>query len=296
MSFNISSIVIYSYNGDQRVLKFNTSGLNVLTGESRTGKSSIIDIIDYCFGRGECYVAEGVIRQHVSWFAVELQKGEDVLFIARRNPGPTQNTSPDIYIRRGEFSNPPLYTELVKNIAEEGLIPLLSQFAGISETEHRPISGTRLPLKATIKHSMFLCIQNQNEIDSRDRLFHRQADQFIPQAIKDTIPYFLGAVDETHFIKQAKLDVARQELRNLENQVYSRKQAVENSIQRVRRFINDAKRVGIIETTFESTEVPVLITALRRATEVNAEFSTSISDSGETILITLGKLLNNNLG
>lgn len=283
MSFTINSITIYSYNGEQRTLKLNRSGLNIITGKSRTGKSSLIDIIDYCFGRGECYVAEGVIRQYVSWFAVEIQKDEDVLFIARRNPGSTLNTSPDIYIRRGVFEEPPIYPELDKNITEEGLTPLLSKFSGISENEHRPITGTRLPLRATIKHAMFLCIQDQNEIDSRDRLFHRQAEPFIPQAIKDTLPYFLGAVDETHFIKQAELDVARQELRTLEAKLQARKQTVESSIQRVRRFINDGKRVGIVDATFESTEVPILIETLKNAISTKITSSAVFSDSGETV-------------
>ena len=283
MSFTINSITIYSYNGEQRTVTFNKSGLNIITGKSMTGKSSLIDIIEYCFGRGECQVAEGTIRQHVSWFAVEIENDDDVLFIARRNPGPTLGTSPDIYIRRGAFDAPPLYPDLQKNIAEEGLTPLISQFAGIAENEHRPISGTRRPLRATIKHALFLCIQDQNEIDSRERLFHRQADDFIPQAIKDTLPYFLGAVDEDHFIKQAELDVARNELRALEAERLAQSQATENSIQRVRRFINDGKRVGIIDETFESTDASVLIEALKSAVSMDVSSATVFSDSGRTI-------------
>ena len=100
MSFAINSITIYSFSGELRTVTFKCSGLNIITGQSQTGKSALIDIIDYCFGRAECYVAEGVIRQHVSWFGVEIQNRNDVLFIARRNPGPTRRTSPDIYIRR----------------------------------------------------------------------------------------------------------------------------------------------------------------------------------------------------
>ena len=56
MSFNINSITIYSSDGDQRRVTFKRSGLNIVTGQSKTGKSSLIDIIDYCLGRSECYV------------------------------------------------------------------------------------------------------------------------------------------------------------------------------------------------------------------------------------------------
>ena len=90
MSFTLRSVSVYSTSGECRIVKFRKSGLNILTGWAKTGKSSIIDILDYCFGRSECYVAEGVIRQHVSWYGVEIENKKDVLFIGRRNPGSRQ--------------------------------------------------------------------------------------------------------------------------------------------------------------------------------------------------------------
>ena len=72
MSFTISAIVLYSHVGEKRVLKFRQHGLNVVTGNSKTGKSAIIDIVDYCLGRGSYNVAEGEIRRKVSWFGLHL--------------------------------------------------------------------------------------------------------------------------------------------------------------------------------------------------------------------------------
>jgi hypothetical protein len=68
----------------------------VLTGASKTGKSAIIDIVDYCTGRSECNVADGVIRKHVGWYAILFQLREGQIFIARRNPELGEKTSPDI--------------------------------------------------------------------------------------------------------------------------------------------------------------------------------------------------------
>lgn len=50
MSMIIGAIILYSHSGAQRELTFKTSGLNIITGDSKTGKSAIIDIIDYCLG------------------------------------------------------------------------------------------------------------------------------------------------------------------------------------------------------------------------------------------------------
>ena len=174
MSFTLRSVSVYSISGECRTVTFRSFGLNILTGRAKTGKSSVIDILDYCFGRSECYVAEGVIRQHVSWFGVEIENKDDVLFIGRRNPDFGKRTSPDIHIRRGRHDGPPEYADLHKNTTEEALIRLLTRFAGIAENENRPLMGTRRPLQATIRHALFLCFQKQDEIASRDRLFHRQ--------------------------------------------------------------------------------------------------------------------------
>jgi len=42
----ISSIHIYSHDGQQRNLRFKVNGLNVITGRSSTGKSALSEIID----------------------------------------------------------------------------------------------------------------------------------------------------------------------------------------------------------------------------------------------------------
>ena len=276
MSFTLRSVILYSKSGECRIVKFHRSGLNILTGWAKTGKSSIIDILDYCFGRSECYVAEGVIRQHVSWFGVEIENKNDVLFVGRRNPDLGKRTSPDIHIRRvlhpavlrlrrrapdqrrRQYKGPPEYADLHRNTTEDALIRLLTRFTGIAENENRPLTGTRGPLQATVRHALFLCFQKQDEIASRDRLFHRQGEEYIPRAIKDTIPYFLGAVDEEHFLRQNELDDARLSLRQLEARHEAMKSDDDRTHARIRRFVLDARRVGLVNEDFEPVDVELV--------------------------------------
>jgi hypothetical protein len=284
MSMSIGSVVLYSQTGETRILPFKPGSLNVITGDSKTGKSAIIDIIDYCMGRSHCNVAEGVIRRSVSWFAIELVNGKDALFIARKNPGPGTDTGGDIYLRRGAYDAPPAFSELQKTIVESELVSLLSRLVGISENEHRPNSGTRPPLAATIRHALFLCFQKQDEIDNRDRLFHRQGDQFIPQAIKDTFPYFLGAVDEQHFLRQNELDLAREALKILEQRAAQSRDQQNVDFSRIRRLIDDGKRVGIIASNFEPVAIDIsgALSVLDQASKTEL-LSSSIPDFGATV-------------
>lgn len=80
----IKAIVLYGFNGKRRVLDLKTGTVNIITGRSKTGKTAIADIIDYCFCSDNCNIAEGVIREKVEWFALQLIHDNEFIFIARK--------------------------------------------------------------------------------------------------------------------------------------------------------------------------------------------------------------------
>lgn len=286
MSLQIAKIVLYSRTGDVRELKFNLDGLSVLTGASKTGKSAIIDIVDYCTGRKECNIADGVIRKHVGWYALLLQLDQEQVFLARRNPDPGEKTSPDMFIARGKsIANPP-FESLKKNITTDAVEATLAAVAGISENEHRPLTPTRDPLKANIRHALLLCFQDQNDIDSKRRLFHRQDEDFIPQAIKDTLPYFLGAVDEDALLKQSLLDQARRQLRQIERRAKDGRLSAIEEFPRGRRLLEDAQRVGLVS---ERTHVldDELVDALQAVTKGDREPVALLGPDAEELILGL---------
>lgn len=267
MTIQISKIILNNYEGDLRELTFRTGAFNILTGASKTGKSALIDIIDYCTGRGECYVAEGVIRRHVAWFSVLFQLGDSQIFVARRNPGPGERTSGDVHLERGRDITPPSLAALHKNTTVDAVEKFLAAAVGISENEHRPPVGqTRAPLEANIRHALVFAFQDQDEIDSKKVLFHRQQDNFIAQSIKDTLPYFLGAIDEDRLLKQAQLDAARRQLRQLERQLREADDLDTSSFPRARGLFEEAKQVGLIDERLTASTYGSVIAALRDAT------------------------------
>ena len=62
----IQNIILYKDAENKRVLTFETGKVNIITGESKSGKTAIINIIDYCLGSKDCKIADGVIRDNVS--------------------------------------------------------------------------------------------------------------------------------------------------------------------------------------------------------------------------------------
>lgn len=282
MSFTIRAIVIYSHTGVQRIVRFNAHGLNIITGKSKTGKSAIIDIVDYCLGRGSFNVAEGAIRKKVAWFGLHIAKGSDDVFIARDNPGPGAGTGSKVYFQRGVIESYPSLETISKNTTEASLKEFVTRFAGIDENEHRPQWGTRKPLEANISHALLLCFQKQNTIASQDQLFHRMNEDWLPQSLKDTLPYFLGAVDESHFLLMAELDELQRRLKTLEATESKQLQAVEVSRSRVTRVLNEGKKVGLVTQDYQAVDDTVF-TYLAAVAEYPMDDADLIPDFGETI-------------
>lgn len=211
MTLQIRAISIYSRDGERRDVSFKLGALNIVTGASKTGKSALLDIVDYCWGRGECTVAEGEIRRGVSWFVVHLDNDGEGILLARKNPGPAGKSSDEIFFARGIEELPADPADFHKNITADGLKSQLSAILGISENIHIPDEGaTRQPLEASSRHAIFFCLQAQDVIANRRLLFHRQGESsWVQQAIRDSMPYFLGAVDEIIFSRLSAIKKPR---------------------------------------------------------------------------------------
>jgi hypothetical protein len=102
----------------------------------------------------------------------------------------------------------------------KGATTTLTSWIGVRDNAHEPLTGQRRPaLSATVRHALALCLQQQDEITSKKHLFHGANDHWFAQALKDTLPYFLGAVDDDHVRKQGELRRLREQLRGVERRI-----------------------------------------------------------------------------
>ena len=85
MNFYISKIKLWFRNGIQpRTIEFFNDKVNVITGASSTGKSSILKIIDYCLLQDPCNIVHDVINESVSWYGLLFYKNEHPYTIIRK--------------------------------------------------------------------------------------------------------------------------------------------------------------------------------------------------------------------
>jgi len=179
----ISSIHIYSHDGQQRNLRFKVNGLNVITGRSSTGKSALSEIIEYCMGRSSFNVPEGVIRDKVSWFAVIYQFENEQVLVAKPTPTAGGASCSTAMMRRGSQLQAPSFKELAVNTDDDAIVELLSRLLGIPENRTDvALEQSRDSYDANIKHTFYYLFQKQDLVANKTQLFYRQNEQFQPQS------------------------------------------------------------------------------------------------------------------
>lgn len=265
----ILQILLYGRNGKRRVVALRPNRVNIISGDSKTGKSALLDIIDFCLGRRSCNVAAGVIRDHVTWFALLLDLDGSQAFIARPNPdAATGWTNSDCVWQQGVEVRPPATaSELRPNVSLEGLVDQLDAALGIVPNEHIPEGdAARPPLRASVKHAKFFCFQDQHEVNARGLLFHRQNDNNgqVALAIRDTLPYFLGAVADTTLGHRQMLKDARRDLRRLAGDEAERAAVAGEVGVRARTLLAEATEVSLVDADADGSPLDLLAAVSRR--------------------------------
>jgi hypothetical protein len=251
----ILEIVLYGRNGAKRVIPFRTGEINIITGRSHTGKSALIPIVSYCLGGDSFNIPEGKIVEAVAWFGLLLQFGESRVFVARANPYPGRASTSTAFIDRAVDGSPPV-APTSANTSIEAFEDALSKLVGIGANLHfPPVTSTRLPLAANIRHALIYCFQHQTEVATNQTLFHRQAVDFVGQAIKDTLPYFLGAIREDQLSIEEQLATAKRALRLLEVRQHENVLVEGTGVSKATGLIAEAIRVGILSDSPSPSEM-----------------------------------------
>lgn len=285
MIFQILNIIVYGTNKEKRSIDLKPNSVNIITGKSGTGKSAITHIVDYCLGRKECYVPlKPIIKRNVSWYAIRLKTSTGEIFIARKNPDVGKESSEDIYFIRGSRIALPDADELVKNSNLETLNILLSQALGISDYSREVEPGqTRKTGNADIGKALFYCFQGQTEIDDNNFLFHRQGEPFIPQSIKDYLPFFLGAITDDYIQGKEELRKLKRKLKVLEGKVSENERLRGNNFEQAYALINEAKNIDLIPQSVSLPETWQQIGAMLKEA-LSKRIENEVDDPDETLL------------
>lgn len=286
----IQNIILYKDAEHNRVLTFETGKVNIITGESKSGKTAIINIVDYCLGSKDCKIADGVIRDNVQWFAITVVFNNDEQYvIARLNPNVRNaNTITEIYIENVDKGVIPEFKSLHANSNIIALKDFLSKKIGIAENLQVAENNTRDSLEVNFKHARLFCFQPQTLIAQQDYLFYKQTEPFVPQAIKDSLPYFLGAIREDSLKIEQEIAQKKRILNRLVRTKNEAEKIYSDGISMAFALIEEAKEYGLLQKGLEVSSISEALAVLN--TIKDWEYNSSeISVNGENS--TLKKLI-----
>lgn len=118
-------------NAESKSYFFLPNKVNVITGDSTTGKTSFWNIIDYCLLSGKVTVPTEIIDR-VLWFGIRFTINEKEISLVRKTPS-KGSVSSDVFFNLGSFPDKP---ESNKEIAE--IKTILDEEFGITDSLRFP--------------------------------------------------------------------------------------------------------------------------------------------------------------
>lgn len=256
------AIGLYSHDGELRSLRFRPGKLNVISGISRTGKTELVKIIDYCAGRKKPSLAVGPITHKVAWFTA-LFAAPDGRRVLVARPQPSGESSTVAMVAFGsDVDLPEDGRELETNATSSSVRGALDDLLGLGAYDIDQHGGSRERLRASVSHAIQFCLQSQTELISPEHLFHRGEDPDVARDFEDLFPYFLGAVDEELIAAKRRAAELRRKIRNVEAQVQRIEARAELDATRDRALIAEAVRLDMADSDPSDEDPRTILTSI----------------------------------
>jgi hypothetical protein len=206
MFFQLRKLILWPrIDAAPRVLEFRPREVNVISGASKTGKSAVIPIIDYCLGADKCTIPVGIIRENCSWFGIVVDTIEGQKFLARREPGEQQSTGDMVLIEGPDFEIPPRIEGKTTNVDE--VKDKLNRLAGLTNLDFDPGAEATFRSHPSFRDLMAFTFQPQNIVANPNVLFFKADTTEHREKLKTIFPYILGAI--TGAVLQARYELDR---------------------------------------------------------------------------------------
>lgn len=224
MKSYIKSIIIFNKNGEKRVVPLE-QGVNIITGESKTGKSALVEIIDYCLCSTRCTIPKGIITDFSHLYTLVMAIGDNTYVIARYNwdDGGKMHFSKeakDFEPKNLELSYFDKKPTLSYKNAKDEIECALGLFVTNMVTDDDKQSK-----KASLRNMVSYLFQHQNLMASKFALFYRFSDFYKRKDVIDQFPVFAGMIGQEYYSDLIQLNTLKAQLK----QKYKKQRANEKS-------------------------------------------------------------------
>jgi hypothetical protein len=291
MRFEIIKVILWPKDPTRRIriVEFAPGRLNIISGVSRTGKSAIIPIIDYCLGSDRCTIPTGVIRRTTAWFGVLVQTPEGQKLFARREPELQQATDDMFVAESPGVLDIPLAVS--KNATRDSVKQRLDQLAGLTKLNFSPDDPEGGLGRPSFRDLVSFLFQPQNIVANPNVLFYKADTIEHKQKLRSILPYVLGAISAETLAKRHQLQQVQRELRRKEQELAVVQSISERWRATAQARLAEARDLGLL--TSDSSSQPdhqTILQTLRQVTTANRPDVNVTSDSLKEGIEELNKL------
>jgi len=225
MKLFIHSVIVWpeDIQLEPRVVPFDVDQVSIITGWSSTGKSSILDIINYVLGSGTCSIAVGYIRDLASWYGLEIETAVGRMRIARPKPEARQ-VSEDIWLQQGEDVATPLPKRPKANHNVTRLKAMFDDMSGLSNLSLLPEGENN---RASFRDMASFNLLPQHIVANPYTLFFKADSSSHRTKLQYVLPLAMGIVTNEDLVRSNRLRLLRDELRKTEIELKTRRDAID---------------------------------------------------------------------
>ena len=261
--WNIDNIFFLGVSEQRRDVKLEAATVNIITGASGTGKSTLIKAIDYCLGSSRCELPAHVRRRSVA-VGVKWTAGDAEMIVGRIIPPVGQRASTHMFAAAGRnLPLPSTVGDFDGATTLEAAKAFIERAFGIGDVAGEPDEAGDRRGRATVRHVTPYLFVTKEVIYSESVLLHglERADK--AKDIVATMPYFLRATDEATALDERKLRRLQWALDKEETRERSRAASASALKERASALIAEAVRIGISPPISENASEADLLAHLR---------------------------------
>ena len=261
--WNIVQVAFYGVGERRRTLSLRQDNVTILTGRSGTGKSAIIDAIDYCLGSKTCELPYFVRRRTVG-VAVHWSNGEVDVLVGRVVPDEGQGTE-KMFVQTGaSLELPDSFDDMQGPAPRATARKLIERAFKIADIEDADVDEKWTVGKATIRHITPYLYLTSDVIISKSKLLHDFDDPDKVRDLKATMPYFLQAVNQETVLVQRKLRRLEAAYGRLKRQSKSQQKSRSMVTERALALLTQASGVGLVDAPRSEATEPEYLDLLRQ--------------------------------
>ena len=256
MTFQIKKLILWPKKEGKpfRTVDFALNKVNVITGDSRTGKSAIVPIIDYCLASSDCLIPRDIIRDNVAWYGLLVSLGGNGYTLFARKESDDDKPS-DVFVLKENITEdaiPAVFDESHDKVNGDYVKSRLNAIANIPYVKKEMDNGRKVE-HLSFRDVSHINLQAQEVMASQSVFFYKVNRGIYHTRLSDWFRFLIGSEPQWRIVAQQDLKAANTLLANKEKSLTAMQEVANERLTQLKGLIATAKEFGFC---CEGVDVP----------------------------------------